>query len=86
MFVQATRFKRELRSLKRMSRSELLEAIGEQADCLPHELQRRGGDETMVRLRLILFAARLIQALERMPSCARRGRSPAADQRADRGR
>ena len=43
MFVQATRFKRELRSLKRMSRAELLEAIGERADCLPHELQCAAG-------------------------------------------
>jgi len=71
MFVHATRFKRELRSLKRMSRAELLQAIGEDADCLPHELQLRSGSESLVRLRLILFAARLVQTLRRVPGSRR---------------
>ncbi len=84
MFVQATRFKKELRNLKRMSRAQLIQAIGERADCLPHDLQQRGRAEAMVRLRMILFTARLIQMLRRMPRRVKPGRLRVADLHANK--
>jgi hypothetical protein len=60
-------FEIEMRGINAMSRRELLDAIFDRADDLPADLQIRGEDESIDRLRLILCAARLIHLLRHMP-------------------
>jgi hypothetical protein len=57
----------EMLYVSSLSRSELLEGIRECADDLPAELQERGEDESIDRLRLVLYAGHLIHALRQMP-------------------
>jgi hypothetical protein len=62
----ATLFELEMRCLDAMNRQQLVDALGEVADCLPVDLRGRVEEEATDRLRLLLFAARLIYALRQM--------------------
>ena len=63
----------EMLYINSLSHSELVEAIRKCGDDLPTELQQRGEDESIDRLRLILYAGRLIHALRQMPRNLRLG-------------
>jgi len=63
----------EMLYISSLSRSELLEAIRECADDLPTDLQQRREDESIDRLRLVLYAGRMIHALRQMPRNLRLG-------------
>ncbi len=63
----------EMRGMNSLTRSQLMHAIHELADGLPADLQERGEDESIERLRLVLYAARLIEALRQMPRNQRLG-------------
>ena len=63
----------EMLYINSLSHSELLEAIRKCADDLPADLHQRGEDESIDRLRLILYAGRLIHALRQMPRNLRLG-------------
>jgi hypothetical protein len=63
----------EMLYISSLSRSELLEAIRECDDDLPADLQQRRADESIDRLRLVLYAGRLIHALRQMPRDFRLG-------------
>lgn len=56
----------EMRCIDAMTRPQLVEAIRELSDCLPVDLQERVEEEATDRLRLFLFAARLIHALRHL--------------------
>ncbi len=61
-------FELEVQCLNSMTRSQLMEAIGEHWDCLPVDLQERIGEQATDSLRLHVLAARLIHALRQRPS------------------
>jgi len=46
-----------------MTRDQLVEGVRERSDCLPMDLREAVDEQTSDRLRLLLFAARLIHAL-----------------------
>jgi hypothetical protein len=56
----------ELMSIDRMSRSQLIEAIGARADDLPTDLLERLEKRSIDRLQLLLLAGRLIQVLRHL--------------------
>jgi hypothetical protein len=57
----------EMRGLQSMSRPQLTAEILKHGDCLPSDLHQRNEDEPIDRVRLLLFAARMIHALRQMP-------------------
>jgi hypothetical protein len=62
----ATLFELEMRCLDSMPRQQVIEAIRERVDCLPADLREWMAEEPTDRLRLMLFAARLIHALRQL--------------------
>jgi hypothetical protein len=67
----ATLFELEMRCLDAMPRQQLIDAIRERMDCLPTDLREWVAEEPTDRLRLMLFAARLIHALRQLRAQAR---------------
>jgi len=61
-----TLFDLEMNHLDAMSRSELVEAVLERSESLPVDLRERVQEQEPDRLRLLLFAARLIHALRQV--------------------
>jgi hypothetical protein len=53
----------EMTYLDGMSRQQLIEALEERCDCLPIDLRQHLAEEPTTRLRLLLFAGRLIHVL-----------------------
>ena len=62
----ATLFELEMKCLDELSRRQLVEAVLERSDCLPAELREQVEEQETDRLRLLLFAARLIHALRQL--------------------
>jgi hypothetical protein len=56
----------EMNYLDSMSRQQLIEALGERADCVPNDLREQVDEQPTNRLRLLLFAARLIHVLRQL--------------------
>ena len=59
-------FDLEMRYLDAMSRPQLVEAVRERLDCLPVDLREGAEEQPTDRLRLLVFAARLIHALRQL--------------------
>jgi hypothetical protein len=59
-------FDLEMNCLDAMTRSQLLEAVLKRLECLPADLREGMEAQDTDRLRLLLFAARLIQALRQL--------------------
>ena len=56
-------FELEMRYMDSMTRPQLVESVRASSDCLPTDLQEGVAEHSTERLRLLLFAARLIHAL-----------------------
>jgi len=56
----------EMTYLDRMSRQQLIEALGERSDSLPLDLRQELEEQPTNRLRLLLFAGRLIHVLRQL--------------------
>jgi hypothetical protein len=66
MFSTSTLYELEMSYLDTMSRQQLVEALRCCSHCLPADLTARVEGETTDRLRLFLFAARLIHVLRQL--------------------
>jgi hypothetical protein len=73
MVACARLFELEMNCLDTMPRHQLLEALRERCDCLPGDLLERLDVQATDRLRLLLFAARLIYALRQLQKHQRGG-------------
>lgn len=63
MVACTTLFELEMRYMDTMSREQLVAGVRERSDCLPVDLREGIEEQVTDRLRLLLFAARLVHAL-----------------------